>query len=479
MRIPVGGSTSSSQQGSGQKGLVDQVADIVGASVQGGVLQYTQGVNVSTWPFRFNPVLHRLSRPVRIDFSTWGKGEQEALSEYFDESYSQTATDAYRTMRLGRIVMAENALGNVGTRSDSHKVRWGFRFLYNPEKLTTSSVAYDQMVFNTGDEAAMIISGVGQNFQVHEIGILINRIPDVQAGIGNLRAADYEPVQGTRGEDLEMLPKWGTMWDLEFLFRMSNGVWQTNDLGQSGNLGLLQPNPAYLILGPGIKHYGFVQAVQYQHLRFNQNMVPMLTMATIVFKRSLHLAPKDADAWLAGLGPYGGNPRLPRPWENTYTHDDSWGQDGLDETDPDTRPGSTQDNPLPGFKVTTPFGTKGSLWTGSHTGDDYGGAGVAGKSVRATRSGVVVQAGRNPAASYGNSVTVETLGGSPNAVRHLYAHLATVSVKNLQPVSAGQVLGTVGSTGNSTGPHLHYEERTGPSFKHPTDCRNPRFNGGK
>jgi murein DD-endopeptidase MepM/ murein hydrolase activator NlpD len=45
-----------------------------------------------------------------------------------------------------------------------------------------------------------------------------------------------------------------------------------------------------------------------------------------------------------------------------------------------------------------------------------------------------------------------------------YAHLSAISVKSGQSVAAGQRLGRSGSTGNSSGPHLHFEVRTGPGF---------------
>jgi hypothetical protein len=441
----------------------------------------TSEADASSWPFRFNPPLHKVNRPVRVDFGSDTKGEQESLDAYFDEHYASTGADNYRTQRLGRIVMAETVLGSVGTRNDSDKVRWGFRFLYNPEKIITNTGAYDQVTFNTGDAASLILSGVNQNFQTHTIPILINRIPDVQAGktgeSTNLRKEDYEPLQGMRGEDLNKLVEQGTMWDLEFLFRVCNGIWNTHDLGDTGNLGMLQPNPSYLILGPGIKHYGFVQAVEYQHTRFSGDMVPMLTEVTIVFKRSIHLLPEQADAWLAGMGPYGGQPRKPKSY-NTYTHDEAaWGKGEGSGLDP-TYSGNKKDAPLPGYKVTYPWGSKNSGYQAKyHTGDDYGTA-PAGTPVTATRGGKVVLAGWNFRESdYGITVVVETLGGTPNGVRHMYCHLSAVSVSLGQEVEAGQVVGKVGNTGRSKGAHLHYEERVAPDYKYPG--REPLFNSGK
>jgi len=111
-------------------------------------------------------------------------------------------------------------------------------------------------------------------------------------------------------------------------------------------------------------------------------------------------------------------------------------------------------NPVPGHRVTTPYGKKGSWAAGYHTGDDY--AAPAGTPVVAAASGSVVRNGRDQA--YGWYVEIQT-----GQVRHRYCHLREPSsAKYGQEVAAGQRIGSVGSTGNSTGPHLHYEERLPP-----------------
>jgi len=85
---------------------------------------------------------------------------------------------------------------------------------------------------------------------------------------------------------------------------------------------------------------------------------------------------------------------------------------------------------------------------------------VAGKPVHATFTGYVGYACWVPGSGgcepngYGNYVRLRALDGSFSAI---FGHLATVSVKTGDPIKEGQVLGTVGTTGNSTGFHLHYE----------------------
>ena len=80
-----------------------------------------------------------------------------------------------------------------------------------------------------------------------------------------------------------------------------------------------------------------------------------------------------------------------------------------------------------------------------------------GMPVVAAAPGVVTTAVRSGDSGYGNYVVIDHGNGESS----LYAHLLSVSVSVSQRVDQGQQIGKVGSTGNSTGPHLHFEEREG------------------
>ncbi|TDW91957.1 peptidoglycan DD-metalloendopeptidase family protein [Kribbella sp. VKM Ac-2566] len=111
--------------------------------------------------------------------------------------------------------------------------------------------------------------------------------------------------------------------------------------------------------------------------------------------------------------------------------------------------------PLPDgtYEIGTPFGQSGSMWsTGSHTGQDFPAS--IGTTVRAVTSGVVRV--EHPAWA-GNLVRID----HGNGLETLYAHLSRVDVADGQQVTAGQQIGAVGTEGNSTGPHLHFEVRLG------------------
>ncbi|MFI8368806.1 peptidoglycan DD-metalloendopeptidase family protein [Streptomyces sp. NPDC085466] len=107
--------------------------------------------------------------------------------------------------------------------------------------------------------------------------------------------------------------------------------------------------------------------------------------------------------------------------------------------------------------VSTPYRASGSMWSsGYHTGADF--IAASGTTVRAVGAGTVVSAGYSGA--YGNEVVIQHADGNYSQ----YAHLSSLSVSAGQSVSGGQQIGLSGSTGNSTGPHLHFEIRTSPSY---------------
>lgn len=103
--------------------------------------------------------------------------------------------------------------------------------------------------------------------------------------------------------------------------------------------------------------------------------------------------------------------------------------------------------------VTSPYGYRIHPVTGSsrfHAGIDIGAA--YGTNILASDAGVVIVAGYN-SGGYGNYVVISHGGGYST----LYAHCSSLLVSNGQQVSRGQVIAKCGSSGMSTGPHIHYE----------------------
>ena len=109
--------------------------------------------------------------------------------------------------------------------------------------------------------------------------------------------------------------------------------------------------------------------------------------------------------------------------------------------------------PIKDGKITTPFGKKGKMWSsGMHTGVDF--AIPSGTDILAVADGKVANA--NWGKSYGTQI-VQKLEGQNAWV--IYAHLSKSLVKPGDEIKKGQHIGESGNTGNSSGPHLHFEMR--------------------
>ncbi len=102
------------------------------------------------------------------------------------------------------------------------------------------------------------------------------------------------------------------------------------------------------------------------------------------------------------------------------------------------------------YRLTAEFGDYG-LWSHYHTGLDF--AAPSGTSIRAIANGVVTSVGYDGA--YGNKTVITLEDGT----ELWFCHQTSFLVNEGDTVTAGDVIGTVGSTGNVTGPHLHLEVR--------------------
>lgn len=119
-------------------------------------------------------------------------------------------------------------------------------------------------------------------------------------------------------------------------------------------------------------------------------------------------------------------------------------------------------------RVTSPFGNRLHPILKVyklHTGIDIGAP--SGTNILAANDGTVISAGYNN--SYGYMVMIDHGGG----IVTLYAHASKLLVSKGTAVSRGQVIALVGSTGMSTGPHLHFEVRINGTYKNPLDYVSP------
>ncbi|MFY4721205.1 M23 family metallopeptidase [Streptomyces sp. LaBMicrA B280] len=118
-------------------------------------------------------------------------------------------------------------------------------------------------------------------------------------------------------------------------------------------------------------------------------------------------------------------------------------------------------DPVKKYSLSAGFNQSGAHWVAKHSGQDF--AVATGTEVFSVHGGTVVKAGPNGAGdgpAYGNAIVIK----HENGVYSQYAHLSRVDVKIGQKVKTGQHIALSGSTGNSTGPHLHFEIRTTPNY---------------
>ncbi|ARI75561.1 peptidoglycan DD-metalloendopeptidase family protein [Halobacillus mangrovi] len=112
--------------------------------------------------------------------------------------------------------------------------------------------------------------------------------------------------------------------------------------------------------------------------------------------------------------------------------------------------------PAMGGQITSKLGQR---WGRMHKGIDI--AGVSDRTIKAADNGTVVTAERQP--SFGNKIVID----HNNGYKTIYAHLASFDVKEGDVVKKGQSIGIMGTTGHSTGIHLHFEVHKDGSLKNP------------
>ncbi|MCF3964006.1 M23 family metallopeptidase [Streptomyces fuscigenes] len=118
-------------------------------------------------------------------------------------------------------------------------------------------------------------------------------------------------------------------------------------------------------------------------------------------------------------------------------------------------------DPVSHYKLTAGFDDSGSHWIHKHSGQDF--AVPIGTDVHAAHTGTVVKAGPHGAGdgdAYGNAIVIKHSDGKYSQ----YAHLSRIEVHVGENVKTGEEIAKSGNTGNTTGPHLHFEIRNTPNY---------------
>ncbi|QKW11031.1 M23 family metallopeptidase [Streptomyces sp. NA04227] len=118
-------------------------------------------------------------------------------------------------------------------------------------------------------------------------------------------------------------------------------------------------------------------------------------------------------------------------------------------------------SPVKKYELSASFGLGGNMWSQKHSGQDF--AVPVGTDVKSVHGGTVVKAGPNGGGdgpAYGNAIVIKHGNGTYSQ----YAHLSRIDVSIGETVKTGEHIAKSGNTGNSSGPHLHFEVRTTPNY---------------
>lgn len=255
-----------------------------------------EDVDVSGKPFRFNPSLHNTLLHQRVDFGSLAPNrarvyDEDGLGRNVTSEEMGDFGKQFHQYRLGRIIQDNTAVAFAATG----EYRWGFRFLYNPTAITIASSRNDSLILDGRSQFNIALSGINQNYQSFGIELLLNRMPDVLMPDNRISKNDYSPA--LYPGDKAQLRRRGTHYDLEFLYRICNGIVPLKDRGKTADIGVIIPVNARLILGKGMNHLGFIESVSYTDEAFSADMVPIRTKVAIQFRRNVDIAASDSDTW--------------------------------------------------------------------------------------------------------------------------------------------------------------------------------------
>lgn len=130
----------------------------------------------------------------------------------------------------------------------------------------------------------------------------------------------------------------------------------------------------------------------------------------------------------------------------------------------------TFQEPVRGYGVNSAFGMRRLPGSAARHHDGVDIAAPTGTGVRVAAEGRVLRTGYH-AGGYGRFIEVQ----HPNGMSSLYGHLSRIDVATGDAVASGQRIGLVGSTGRSTGPHLHFEVRRGDRQVNPVKVMGHEF----
>ena len=234
-------------------------------------------------------------------------------SEYFTDRSPQTKTTVRGVSGAGNFTDARDMFAGTGvakgtmqmpfdlTKSAAWKNKtgiykedptmYGFKFLYNPTEVSMGWGMLETVDPNVirSNAAGGIAPVTGIGLSTIDFTLLLNRISDMNfLDESGLAPGEDNPYPGfddkSRVEDLKTIYKKGTMYDLEYLFKVLNGPSATHQTilnGQSADWGFLIGTQVELFLGDGLRYLVRVNGINVNHTIFNDRMVPVLSQVSI------------------------------------------------------------------------------------------------------------------------------------------------------------------------------------------------------
>lgn len=377
--------------------------------------------------------------------------------------------DAYNKQQIGsrfngegRIVVDPVVFNSLAQDSATgwvkRRARMGFRFLFNPPTFTESYVRPNDINYvaylQTLSKMDQPPAGVNTGAQIG-MTLLLARNEDVRI-LRRSNFRDYYPPNSINDAQAKEIRERGTMADIEYLFRVANGDPFSTWHGQTSNWGMLIPTAVAVSMGdsPGARKFrGVIQNISWVHQQFAPGMIPVYTELSIAITRLPDNYYKEApDASGAGATSSSAAPKI-----NVGT--------GVSNT-----PVNVSGDwvvPVNGYTISSGFQTAERP---NHNGVDLAAPGDT--PIFAANNGRVIAVGFDN--GQGNHVYLEH-GATNNlgTIQTVYMHMIrTPPVKVGQTVTKGQVIGNVGSTGDSTGNHLHFEVKVNGRWVNPVGFMN-------
>ena len=346
--------------------------------------------------------------------------------------------------REGFIVADPVVLNSINSQEAwiARRSKYGFRFLYNPTTFVESYtrpmdvnyVAYLQGLSELTNMPAMVNTGSTLNFT-----LFLSRSEDMRV----LRQPGWEAAYSTgiTPQQRDDILRKGTMADIEYLFRITNGEPFDTWHGTTSNWGMLIPMAVNVFMGDSAgarKIRGVIQNISWVHQQFAPGMIPVYTELAVTITR------------------------IP---DNYFTEvpDASGAVGGTSGTGTSVDGGSVDLPSVGGWTVPTRYNQISSPWgwrtingvSDFHYGIDLDPGPNQHPPITTIRDGVVVDKGYD--SGRGNYVNIQHVV-PPLAGMYLseYMHMnEPARVKVGDRVQPGTIIGYVGTTGQSTGTHLH------------------------